>query len=318
MRLCRSRSQCMLSSSLVCVLICALTTTSVAENSKEHVEMEFRRGIQDAKLKFANQTFHSSFTLENNVPFRIGMIGGNFLLAETTEEKTKLAVIRVRNSKYAFELYRQPSSKSYSLSKIVSISEPDILSHEMGLMRIGLHSYYCHGWMIWDLIEQPGFQINSITHSEVSGKSLVECDFQFNPTGKEINFRQRLFCCKLKCDPSKRWAMTEQIISEPIEKDFWFAVEIQSQQSNASLPIVSKVTAQSKVKNVVGPKNKIFEFVAHEAMPAKEEMFYLSYYGMPEPKLDIQWFGSWVWYCLGGLFCLVVAFFSMRNYRVRA
>jgi len=289
---------------VISVLSFLLVGINAVYSSDESV---LRSGLMQAKQKYAGLSFHSKFRYGADI-YRIGMKGKTLMLSESMDSKTKTEVLRVKNESYAFEIYRQPNSKNYSLSQVVPISDLGITQKEMSTLRICLHPFYCHGWMIWDLFDQPSCRIVTVRVVEEHGRKMFQCEFEYKPTGKELRLRNREWACKATFDPDNAWAMTQQLIVEPSSKDFTLGLDMLSEPSGSTLPVGKKLIAYGIKNNIAEHATSSFEFVSHEAEPASDKMFYLSFYGMPEPNFSRPWFGPWIWFLGIGFICVFGAF----------
>jgi hypothetical protein len=129
----------------------------------------------------------------------------------------------------------------------------------------------------------------------------------------------------LICDPSRAWIMTEY------EADCYVGINkthskqhvtLQYGESLSHVPIAEKAEVKTTYltesltdSGTTSQSTRVVEVLSDGEVP--EEEFYLSFYGLPEPKFRRGWFGAWVWYLLVGAVCLAIGAILLKRRQAR-
>ncbi len=165
---------------------------------------------------------------------------------------------------------------------------------------------------LFKLIKMKGFEVTRISLLNLNDKQLVRVEFEYPESLlPEIKISQ----CYVICDPSRSWVAIEKgstrFFSGSKATDvIVFTHEFDKSQSG--LPLATRTTKLLKRKDASYESETVFENIVLDSPPDKE-MFYLSYYGLPEPNFGAKRYGFWFGCISLGVAFLGVAWFLKRR-----
>lgn len=303
-----------------CVGVAILNLGWVACASETELEQEMRQGIQAAKDLFPVWTMRATYYCDplNKLGSTIAVRQGHNFLEMTVDPKSRMEIVKGLNDEYAFTLSRARGSQKYSLTLVARRDDPDykvrIGTELSGIYFIMLSTHYIVGWLSWDLVEHPDFEVQSIAIEQENDANFVKCCFSFTPQTVPAGHQKRDFFGYIKFDPHANWAIVEYEVMDSAASIDSLRRRIAYEALEAQLPITTLVTARA-----FGPKYANDKFTTNVKLLARDESevsekeFYLSHYGMKEPNFSRQWFGAWVWYLIVGLGCLLAGRLILRR-----
>lgn len=218
--------------------------------------------------------------------------------------------VLVKNDAYAFLLRRSDKAKSRALEYIEQCGggikcNPRIMELEAGAR----FSVFC-GWQLFSslsvdkLVNSPDFHVKSVKPVVFDGRNCVRIEFEH--LIDDANRRKERFSdAYLVCDPAQSWILRGYGATlfhggiGQITIDYGDVVN--------GFPIPRTITnLYSAPKISKGARRSVTSLEITSKDVPKEE-FYLSHYGLPEPRFPSRWFARSFWYAVAGLVCVAVA-----------
>jgi hypothetical protein len=223
------------------------------------------------------------------------------------------------NKGYAFRLERPAALVQYALTFLEPLpahaeAEASVEQMEKEARLLPLCTWYMVDHTVSHYVESPLFRIKNVSAVSADGQRLVRVDFEHlvdDPARKKV---ESLSDAYLVCDPERNWALREY------RATMWdgcvYHVTIDFGERVRGFPIPRKITRLITKENVsIREMVTTFEVISPDVL---EEEFYLTHYGLPEPTFRRGWLGSWVWYLIGGIVCLVVGRLLLRRRKAAA
>lgn len=245
------------------------------------------------------------------------------ILADCTAESGTygrgIEYVMAKNSRYAFRIERSSGTTQYGLTFLEQLganvqAEEGIEEMEKESRALPLCTWYMVGHTLSHFVESPFFSIKGVSTVSLDGQELVRVDFEHlvdDPARKRSEWLSGAY---LVCDPERSWALREYCAT--LSSGSVYHVKIDFGESVDGFPIPAKITRVISKENV-STRQTVGTFeVVSDNVP--EEEFYLSHYGLPEPTFRRGWFGSWVWYLIGGIVCFVVGRLVLRRRKAAA
>jgi hypothetical protein len=226
---------------------------------------------------------------------------------------------RGRNPSYAFAIERSPDGKQTSLQFVEKLGvDPTIDAQVAGIEEtpraIALGAFYLWTESLPNLIESDTFSITRVHAVRIDDKELVRVEFEYLANDLLGRPDYSVSNGYLVCDPEREWVLTEY------GGNFYRFSNDATTEQNAilehgdrvgELPIATVITRTTKsLKSDYVCESVMSIDIIGRDVP--EEEFYLSYYGLPEPNFQQNWFGTWGWYLIGGIGCIVVGAIMIR------
>jgi hypothetical protein len=230
------------------------------------------------------------------------------------------------NDRYAFGIERPEQAAEYSLQWLEPTGSDSTVDEKVAMRRRHATHIICGSWMLFDqtlkeLVEHPEFRMTSAEEFQRDDRPFVRVGFErpLSIMGRgmtslndgyfvlEINrswaLREYAATMGPQSQPgTRRWIFIEfgeDIGGFPIAKTYRMVDEFLPGTIKAGKPVISTGTTTVELLDRNPP----------------EELFQLSHYGLPEPRLGGGFFGrGWIW-IVAGIGCLAVA---VRLRRLRA
>ena len=304
---------------LLLLILQQLTWTGVtfADDQSSEVFGKLKSGLHTAKLQFQEMSYCGVWKWrQEKTTYQIGVFRGSFFIENEVGQETQPEVFRVKNPHYAFEVVKNKVSDGYSISWIGQNSDPQfteqVARNEAGLLRTLIQTYFIDGWFLWDIVDHQNFEPIEV----IEDGELVRCEFRFAPPKTGLAFREWPIYGYFKCDPQQSWAMVEYC-KWAEDKTTGLIVKIDTASSKSILPVPKLVLTSGFHPSEKVKLTELFELVSEESKVLSEEMFYLSYYGFPEPNFERSWLGSWIWYLIAGAVTVFTGRFLLGRHKGR-
>jgi hypothetical protein len=146
-------------------------------------------------------------------------------------------------------------------------------------------------------------------------KELVRVEFEYlidDPVRKK---KERFTDGFLVCDPARQWVLTECGANKYNFINKFTSVltrVLEHGEAIGEMPVATKVIQTTRSPDDRYKREAVITLrIISRDVP--EEEFYLTHYGLPEPNFGRSWFGTWVWYLIGGIVCIVTGAILIRR-----
>ena len=241
--------------------------------------------------------------LEAEILTEVAMCDG-FFLESGKDPKTGADFVRAKNDRYVFSIAKIKGRtsldfvKQMGFDKFVDTLVADNATYP-GVCIGG--AYYLWRDSLFEIIKYGSFVVERVFRVEGDGSKCVRVEFGYDVGDPNGVFGKRISNGFLVSDPQRNWALTNYggtVYSNINKSTFKTEAVLEYPDDRSSFPIPSRRT-QHKTwpddKGTVLEKELTSKNVTNKV--SKEE-FYLSYYGLPEPKFGRRWYGNWVWILL--------------------
>jgi hypothetical protein len=309
------------------------------------LEADMRVGIRLAKEEVNRCELVGAVAWKSNpdltYPFKLpqgtafSVVGNQFCLIKYKSEKGAEAdVVQALNDRYAFSISKSITADIFSLRNLYSRSDRSgiepIMAQRQGLDNFLFAHYQLKFHWLWDALDDPGFEVREIKKVETELGEFVKVHFCFDPQRPRLStqgFDRRLVGYFI-CDPSQMWAITECFIKDEENAPYGALRKIQLGEGYSTLPMPVKVeyygasgsVTQDDVPEITNEWKEIGTErieVAYSDAEIDTSEFYLSYYGLPEPRFANRFFTGWFVYFLAGTGLLLVGLFFYRWSRTK-
>jgi hypothetical protein len=313
--------------------ILSLTVASCslwAQEDDPALRVRFLQGVAQTAAKLENLSFREKAIYvgsakRNGIPddidtrnFEMG-IRGAYGLETGVNKDTRNVFFRGRNDKYAFSLERTSDGVRTSLQFVEQIGIDPSVDARIAAMEetpraIALAGYYLWTEPLSKVVESDAFTITRAYDMPSGAEELIRVEFEYIFEDAARKRKHRFTDGFLVCDPAKEWVLTEyggtnyNLINKSTKV---LTVVLECAETIGGMPIATKVTQtdSSLDGNYKGESILTME-ITDRNVP--EEEFYLSHYGLPEPNFERSWLGTWGWYLIGGIGCIVVGAITIR------
>ena len=144
---------------------------------------------------------------------------------------------------------------------------------------------------------------------------FVRVEFDYSIDDPLQNRKERNTDGFLVCDPTRQWIVKEYGAGFLNLNDNAAAtrrIVLEHDDEIDAMPIATKITV-SFARNDMDYTSETVMNLTVTARDLPQEELYLSYYGLPEPNFRRSWFGTWGWYLIGGVGCIVVGVILVRR-----
>lgn len=329
----RASHLCLLQSSLAILLLNVTPSPLWTQEDDPALRERFLKGVAETGAKLEHLSYRArfhyvlsaegkyaplkSFARNDEVAIR-----GACTLETGVKEESGNVFFRVRNHDYAFALERTPQDHQSSLLALEQIGvDPKV---DEGLVRVeetpralALIGYYLWDDPLFRVVQSDSFCIKRAYAITSEDKELVRVEFEYRIDDAVRRRDYQITDGFLVCDPTREWALTEyggkQHNIANKETTVKSAV-LEYGETIGGIPIASKTALkiESLDKDYRSEAALTAEIISRDV---PEEEFYLTHYGLPEPKFNQGWFGAWVWYLIAGIVCLVVSGMILKRRR---
>ena len=257
---------------------------------------------------------------EEEVRIRESVVRGNCAAMSGVYGKG-LEFVMAKNSKYAFLIERLPSVNRYSLQFVTQPGadqryDDRVKMEELEARATPLCTWYVVSESVSQLVESPSFKITKVATVISEGQKLVRVDFERLVDDPTRVKKEYLSDAYLLCDPAKAWALKEYRFTA-FNGGVYHVVIDEFGELLHGFPIPRKMTRLVTQTDKISTSRMVVTFEAVDNDVSGDE-FYLSHYGLPEPKFRQSWWGRWGWYLVGGVVCLVVSAMLLKRRRATA
>jgi len=222
--------------------------------------------------------------------------------------------VSAMNERYGFNLLRSEAHGSFALTHLIKADDVDYerrIQSERDLVFSSILSpYRFYGRFTWDLMNGSEIKISSV-RSTAEREVTVEFDVVAD---SQLRLDQHVTSGILQFNLDN-YALRQFVrydTSEPPAKSVMKIESTSTQNDLAKFVRVEFLDYNNKgvntFKSVLEAKGDLVDLV----VPGRD-VFYLSGYGLPEPNFGGVWYGTWVWYLVIGVVCIVIARLIMRQ-----
>ncbi|MCA9145679.1 MAG: hypothetical protein KDB05_22960 [Planctomycetales bacterium] len=225
-----------------------------------------------------------------------------------------ISFVMAKNSEYAFRVERPTDDLPYSLTFVEqhgSSADTQRLvdEAEMRARVVPLATWYLFGKPLSHFVESPFFKLKSISYVESTDSELVRVEFDHDVEDPERKL-ERLSNAFIVCNAANHWALQEY--GATLWQGAVYHATMQPGENVDGFPVAKHRTLM--IPNVLDPasvrRNESTIDVLTKHVPREE--FYLTHYGLPEPNFGESWLGTWGWYLIGGIGCIVVGVITIK------
>ncbi|NOX54508.1 MAG: hypothetical protein GXP27_08725 [Planctomycetes bacterium] len=234
--------------------------------------------------------------------------------------------IRGKNERYAFAIFlpkgtNRPVVQFLERANGDGANDPRIEQHEKRLRSLVFAPYYFSEKPLHELVDQEGFTIRRVYRCDPSQPNLVRVDFDFvdqDSAGRPYATYSNSF---LILDSTNNWALVEDFAD--IQSHFNDSHVISHRtyrlgQQSGPVAYPALVKEELTWPDDLGTKMEVVWTVRVVASDVAKEVFFLSHYGLSEPRFERRVFGiavpsgdstsgMWLWCFVIGVVCLVFA-----------
>lgn len=310
-----------------------------AGSSAHELEQELRRGVVLAYQEFRKcevaGIVKSKSNPELSYPFMLP-VGTIFSVSGTRfcvlqYARNGLDVVQAENDRYAFAISKTNSADQYGLTELFARADPagigPIEQQRQGLNNFLFAHYQLKIHWLWDVMDDPGFEIKKVERVHADNDGLIKAVFSFVPKRPRLKNREafeKSFVGYFICDPKKMWAITEYFIKDREDFPYGAVRNIQVEEGHAALPMPTKVVYYGASGNIdqddkpritdEWKKRGVEEIeISYSDLGTTDEVFYLSHYGLPEPEFSQTTFGIWLVYFLAATCFLLIGIYVYRK-----
>lgn len=288
----------------------------VAQAGRKLDQLSFRaKCVHTSRLTAVSAKLRAKYAERNANPdemdttkFEVAVRGPLHGLETGIRRRSELVYFKVRNDSYAFALARTAEGERTNMDFVEQLGvdpaiDARIAEAETTPRGIALSAYYLWAsYPLFDMVKSDSFNVMRSHAITSGGKELVRVEFEYG--GEDIRYTNGF----LVCDPAREWGLTEYGGTSYNEKNketrIKRAVLEYGGETVDGIPIPTKTVWNSY--SAADPETKSESVatveITDDDVPKSE--FYLSHYGLPEPKFGRTWFGRWLWYLIAGIACL--------------
>ncbi len=240
--------------------------------------------------------------------------------------------IQVKNREYAFNLQISDDSDKPVLAGLYQNGGPGdklIRQEEESVRKVCLPTWYLFGMPLSEWLQRDDVKLESVTTVQVDGVEMVRVEFADPPP--DLPNRHPIFESDqdlyIICDPENGWAMREKGAKFNYTEGGWRGTVLYHPRADGGFPVPYKTSLDFVNDNGevdTGAERRFTTIHEISRKPIPEEEFYLSHYGIPEPKFEtpvqkviaMSTEGSRMWMlyaAIGFVSLLVVLFIRHRN-----
>jgi len=230
-----------------------------------------------------------------------------------------ISYVMAKNSDYAFQVERPTVDSLYSLTFVEqhgSNAETDRLVNDAETQArvLPLGTWYLFGKPLSHFVDSPFFKLKNISAVDSPGNTLVRVEFDHDVDDPQRKL-ERLSDAFIVCDVANHWALQE--FGATLWDGAVYHATIQSGEKVDGFPIPQHVMIT--IPNPLDPKSirRMESTIEVLTKDVPREEFYLTHYGLPEPNFGGTWFGTWGWYLIGGIGCIVVGVITIKWRKTR-
>jgi hypothetical protein len=227
--------------------------------------------------------------------------------------------VAAKNGEYAFRINRNAQLKSYSVEFLEQLGVDPVSDQRIQATDDAARFFVLANWNIAmqplsRLIKSPFFKIHRISAVPSDTGELVRIEFDHlidDPKRKKERFSDAY----MLCDPGNGWALKEY--GETAFHGGTNRLIIDFGERVNGFPIPKRVTSLYSLPKESEVTRRTVTTIEVMSQDVPKEEFYLSHYGLPEPKFQRASLRRWVWYLSAGVVCLGVAAIIVKRQRAR-
>lgn len=305
--------------------LCCLSARALsAQEHDPQLQERFIQGVKQSSKKLQDISFRARCVLTqtnsasdkaNTREYEMGIRGPNGL---QTGVRRGVTFVQASNDAYAFMLHRSGAGNSLQFVERVGVDpsiDAKIAAEAQTPRAMALAAYYLWTEPLARVVERESFEIKRVYAVPSEGHEFVRVEFNYGIDDPSQKTHDRFTDGYLVCDSARQWAVKEYgatLLNLKDNRTGTLKTVLQHGDAIGEMPVATKITqTMASHDNGYTSKSVISLEVIGRDLP--EEELYLSHYGLPEPNFGRSWFGTWGWYLLGGIVCIVIGTILVRR-----
>jgi len=328
---------------IVEMLLC-IPTLSFGNTQQVDLELQkqFFQGIRKAERDFGNQRVRANFeytsrwtslspksadlrkskvsNVEAEILTEVAMYDG-FFLESGKDPKSGNDFVRAKNNTYVFSIAKSKSKGIASLDFVEQLgfdqSVDRLVAEKATYPRLCMSGAY-HLWndSLFEIIKYDSFVVERVYRVEGEGSECVRVEFSYDVGDPNGVFGKRISNGFLVSDPQRNWALTKyggSVYTLINKSTFKTEAVLEYSDNRSGFPIPSRSIQQNTWPDNRGTVLESELTAKNVTNKVSKEEFYLSYYGLPEPKFGSSWYGNWVWFLMAGIGAITFTVFLRKR-----
>jgi len=298
--------------------LCCLSARALS--AREHdspLQERFIQGVNQTSQKLQHISFrarcvvtHTSSNSDkaHTREYEFGIRGRNGL---QTGVRDGVTFVQARNDAYAFVLHRSGAGTSVQFIEPVGVDpsvDARIAAVEEEPRVLALASYYLWTEPLARVVERESFEITRVYAAPSGDDEFVRVEFNYSIDDPSQGVHDRFTDGYLVCDPGRQWIVKEcgaTVLDLNEQRTGTRHTVLEHGDAIGDMPLATKIT-HTKTSPEIGYTSRFAIHLEVIGRDLPEEELYLSHYGLPEPNFERGWFGTWVWYLIGGVACIII------------
>jgi hypothetical protein len=300
-------------------LCCLSARVLSAQEHDPKLQDRFMQGIKQTSGKLQRISFRVRYvsTMTDSASnkadvrkYEVGIRGPNGLQSGV---KNGIGFVQARNDTYAFVLHRSSQGAGDSLQFLERVGVDSSIDAKIAAVQqeprtIALFAYYLWTEPLAQVIERERFEIKRVYAVPSDDHEFVRVEFNYGIDDTTQKIHDRFTDGYLVCDPVRQWSLKEYGCTHHNLNDDHIGTlktVLEHGDGIGEMPVATKITQTmaSHVNDYTAESVISVEVIGRE-LP--EEELHLSHYGLPEPNFENSWLGTWRWYLIAGIGCIVV------------
>ena len=318
---------------VVSMLLCN-EFVSVAVSQEDNVELRqrFLRGISKAEHDFETLTVRANFeqmgrwkslspksaalrksaglgSNEGDVTLTDVAMCDGFLLESGKDPKSGNDFVRAKNDSYTFSIVKSKNTGIASLEFLERVgldkSVDKLIAERATFPRVQLSGAY-NLWResLFEIINYKSFVVERVYRVENEGNECIRVEFGYEFGDPSSVNGHRITNAFLVSDPQRNWALTKYggtMYTYVNKSTLRTEATLEYLDNLSGFPIPSKITQRTTWPDNKGTELESELTSKNVTKNVSKDEFFLSYYGLPEPKFESRWYGNWIWILVVGI-----------------
>lgn len=309
------------------VALCCLPGGALsAQEHDPQLQNRFIQGVKQSSEKLQRISFRARCVVTqtdnaskkaNTREYEVGIRGPNGM---QTGVRGEVPFVQARNDAYAFMLRRSRAGNSLQFVERVGVDpfiDAKIAELEEQPRAMALGAYYLWTEPLARVIERDSFEITRVYAVRFEDRDFVRVEFTYAIEDPSRRIHDRFTDAYLVCDPARHWIVKEYgatYLNLNHKRSGTLKTVLEHGDTIGEMPLATKIT-QTMASDDKGYTSKSVVSVEVIDRDLSEEELYLTHYGLPEPNFGRRWFGSWVWYLIGGIACIAIGVILVKRRR---
>ncbi len=311
-------------------LCCLSVRVLSAQDHDPQLQDRFVQGVKQASEKLQRISFRvqcvstmtdSASDNANIREYEVGIRGPNGLQSGV---RNGIGFVQARNDVYAFVVHRSPQGVGDSVQFLERVGVNPSIDAKIAAVQqeprtTALFAYYLWTEPLARVIERERFEIKRVYAVPSDDHDFVRVEFNYGIDDASQKIHDIFTNGYLVCDPARQWSLKEYgCTHHNLNDDHIGTLKTVLEHGDVigEMPVATKITQTmaSHVNDYTAESVINVEVIGREL---SEEELYLSHYGLPEPNFGRSWLGTWGWYLIGGIGCIVVGAIMIKRRNTR-